>query len=288
MHCESYTGEKMPEDHLRILSELTVPGSTMLLALGGWMDGGFVSTGTVRQFMRGRKLIEIARIEHSDFYLDTFPGSMELASLLRPHVRYNNGLIESIEMHENQIFADEQNKLVFFVGKEPNLNWQKFADCIFDLCTRLAVKQIVFVGSFGGSVPHTREPRMFGAVSHKQMLPMLKQFGLRPTEYEGPASFAAYLLSRVAGKELEMLSIAVEIPSYLEGTNPISIEAVARRMSTALNIPVDHDELRKASSEWEAQVTDAVDKDKKLARNIRKLEDQYDSELVDSLGIEEA
>ena len=70
----------------------------MLLALGGWMDGGFVSTGTVKQFMRNRALVELARIEHSNFYIDTFPGSMELATLLRPHVRYENGLIESLEM----------------------------------------------------------------------------------------------------------------------------------------------------------------------------------------------
>lgn len=278
----------MLDEQLKILQDIRVPGSTMLLALGGWMDGGFVSTGTVRQFMRNRKLVEISRIEHSDFYIDTFPGSMELASLLRPHVKYNNGLIESLELHENQILADVENNLVFFVGKEPNLNWQKFADCIFDVCKRVGVKQIVFVGSFGGSVPHTREPRMFGSVSHKELLPMLKQYGLRPTEYEGPASFATYLLSRAPANHVEMISISVEIPSYLEGTNPISIEAVARRMSTALNIAVDHDELRKASSEWEVQVSDAVDKDKKLAKTIRKLEDQYDSELVDSLGIKES
>ncbi len=288
MDLESYTWAKMLDDHLKILNDIHLPGSTMLLALGGWMDGGFVSTGTVRQFMRGRKLVEVARIEHSNFYIDTFPGSMELASLLRPHVKYNNGLIETLEMHENQIYADVENKLVFFVGKEPNLNWHCFADCILDVCKRTGVKQVVFVGSFGGSVPHTREPRMFGSVSHKEMLPMLKQFALRPTDYEGPASFATYLLSRAPANHLEMLSISVEIPSYLEGTNPISIEAITRRMSTAMNIPMDYDELRKASTEWEVQVTDAVDKDKKLAKNIRKLEDQYDSELVDSLGIEES
>lgn len=272
---------------MKILNDVRIEGSTMLLALGGWMDGGFVSTGTVRQFMRNRKLVELARIEHGNFYIDTFPGSMELATLLRPYVRYENGLIESLEMHENQILADPEHKLVFFVGKEPNLNWQKFADCIFDLCKRAGVKRIVFVGSFGGSVPHTREPRMFASVSHRHMLPLLKQYGLRVTDYEGPASFATYLLSRVPANDLEMLNISVEIPSYLEGTNPISIEAVARRLSTALNLPIDIDELRKASSEWEAQVTDAVDKDKKLAKNIRKLEEQYDSELVETLGIEE-
>lgn len=272
---------------MTLLNDVTIKDSTLLLALGGWMDGGFVSTGTVRHFMRNRKLVELARLEHSNFYIDTFPGSMELATLLRPHVRYENGLIESFQMHENQILADVEHKLVFFVGKEPNLNWQKFADCIFELCKRVGVKKIVFVGSFGGSVPHTREPRMFASVSHKEMLPLLKQYGMRATDYEGPASFATYLLSRAAGNGIEMLNMSVEIPSYLEGANPISIEAVARRLSTALNIPVDHDELRKASSEWEAQVTDVVDKDKKLAKNIRKLEEEYDNELVETLGIED-
>lgn len=277
----------MIEEHLKIIHDIKVPDSTMLLALGGWMDGGFVSTGTVRHFMRGRKLVEVSRIEHNGFYIDTFPGSMELASLLRPHVKYNNGLIESLEMHDNQILADVENKLVFFVGKEPNLHWQHFGDCIFEICKRVGVKHILFVGSFGGSVPHTREPRMFGSVSDKALLPMLKQFGLRPTEYEGPASFATYLLSRAPANGLDMLSISVEIPSYLEGTNPISIETVAKRIATALNVPIDHDELRKASSEWEAQVTDAIDKDKKLAKTVRKLEAEYDNDLVDSLGIED-
>ena len=162
---------------MKILNEVRLEGSTMLLALGGWMDGGFVSTGTVRQFMRGRKLLELARIEHSNFYIDTFPGSMELATLLRPHVSYKDGLIETLEMHENQILADVESKLVFFVGKEPNLNWQRFADCIFDVCKRVGVKRIVFVGSFGGSVPHTREPRMFASVSHKELLPLSANCG---------------------------------------------------------------------------------------------------------------
>lgn len=278
----------MSDEHLKILHDVVVPDSTMLLALGGWMDGGFVSTGTVRHFMRNRKLVEVARIEHDGFYIDTFPGSMELATLLRPHVTYRDGLIETFELQENQILADVQGKIVFFVGKEPNLSWTRFADCILDVCKRVGVKQIVFVGSFGGSVPHTREPRMFGSVSRKELLPLLKTFGLRATDYEGPASFATYLLSRAASYNIEMLNISVEIPSYLEGTNPISIEAVARRLGPALNIPIDHDELRKASSEWETQVTDAIVKDKKLAKDVRKLEEQYDNELVETLGIEES
>ena len=268
-------------------NDVHLPGATMLLALSGWMDGGSVSTGTVRNLMRGRALMEIATLNPATFYLDSFPGGMELATLLRPHVEYDGGLVKSFAMHANEVQGDAQDNIVFFVGKEPNLNWVGFADGVLDICKRVGVKRIIFMGSFGGTVPHTREPRLYGAVSEARLLPLLKQFSLRPTEYEGPASFATYLLTRCPAEGIEMLSISAEIPGYLEGANPLSMEAVTRRLSHVMNVPAALDELRKASAEWEAQVSDAVAKDNRLAKRIRKLEDEYDSELVDSLGIEE-
>ena len=266
-----------------MLSDVSVPGSTMLLALGGWMDGGSVSTGTVRHLMSNRPLRPVARIEPSGFYIETFPGSMELASLLRPHVEYEGGLIKTFEMSRNEIHADADAKLIFFVGREPNLNWVAFGDCVFELARKAGVTRIVFMGSFGGAVPHTREPRLFASVSSPELLPLLKQYGLKPTDYEGPASFATYLLARAKQEQLEMLSISVEIPGYLEGTNPLSIEAVTRRLGSMLNIPVDLAELRQASIEWEAQVTEAVAKDKSLAKSIRKMQEQYDNDLVEAM-----
>jgi proteasome assembly chaperone (PAC2) family protein len=212
---------------------------------------------------------------------------MELASLLRPHVRYDDGVVESFEMHENEIFADVANKLVFFVGREPNMRWEQFGECVFDIARRAGVSRIIFMGSFGGAVPHTREPRMYGSVSDKALRPMLKHFGLRATEYEGPASFSTYLLTRAPTYGIEMLSIAAEIPGYLEGSNPLSIEAVARRIGNVLNLPVDLDELRKQSTEWEAQVSDAVAKDKGLAKTIRRLENEYDNDLVETMDVDE-
>lgn len=269
------------------VNDVKLPGSTMLLALSGWMDGGSVSTGTVRNLMRDRPLKEVATIAPGGFYLDSFPGGMELAALLRPYVEYDNGLIRDFKMHENDIYADTEHNTVFFVGKEPNLNWVGFADVVLEICRRVGVTRIIFMGSFGGTVPHTREPRLYGAVSEPKLLPLLKQFGLRATEYEGPASFATYLMTRASAAGVEMLSISAEIPGYLEGANPLSMEAVTRRLQHVLNVPAALEELRKASIEWEAQVSEAVAKDNRLAKRIRKLEDQYDSDLVDTLGIED-
>ena len=272
----------MPDLPVTILDTPHMPGSTMLLALTGWMDGGLVSTGTVKHLMDGRDLVEVARIEPAGFYIDNFPGSMEVTALFRPHVKYVGGLVESFDMPSNDFYADPAANIAFFVGKEPNLNWISFAECIFDVAKRLGVGRIIFMGSFGGSVPHTREPRLFGSVSERRLLPLLKQHGLKPTEYEGPGSFATYLLHDAPKRGVEMLSIAAEIPGYLQGANPTSIQAVTRRLAALLNLPVDLAKLREASPEWEIQVSEIVEKDKKLAHTVRKLEEQYDNELIEA------
>jgi proteasome assembly chaperone (PAC2) family protein len=277
----------MPHDYdnsdarpLTILNAPRMPGSTLLLALTGWMDGGEVSTGTVKRLMDGRDLTAVARVKPGGFYIDNLPGSMEVAELFRPAVHYEGGLVTSFELPRNEFYADPKGNIAFFIGKEPNIDWVGFADCIFDVVKRLGVSRIIFMGSFGGTVPHTREPRLFGSVSERRLLPLLKEHGLRPSDYQGPASFASYLLWRSHRESVEMLSIAAEIPGYLEGQNPLSIEAVTRRLSRILGVPVDLAKLREASTDWEMRVTQEVEKNDELAQTVRKLEDEYDNELI--------
>jgi len=272
----------MAASQLKLSTPTSLAGSTLLLALTGWMDGGEVSTGTVKQLMKRRNVHGIGRIDPDDFYIYNFPGSMEIAALFRPHVKYEDGVVAGYEMPENLFFADESSNLVFFTGREPNLKWQAFADCIFELIKQVGVSRIIFMGSFGGSVPHTREPRLYGSISDESLKPLLKQFGLRPSDYEGPGSFASFLLSESKRHGVEMISLVAEIPSYLQGINPLSIEAISRRLAIILNQPIDLDAMREASNDWETRVSAAVEKDQELAETIRKLEEEYDNQLIES------
>jgi len=271
----------MPSSHLTTLSVPKLREPTLLLALAGWMDGGLVSTGTVRSLMDSRPLVKVAMIDPDPFYIYNFPGSMEIAALFRPEVKYEDGLITDFDLPDNTFHADPAADLLFFIGKEPNLRWPSFADAIFSLAKAAGVKRIIFMGSFGGSVPHTREPRLFGSVSHPHLRPLLNEYGIRPSGYEGPSSFATYLLHHSATHGVEMISIAAEIPGYLEGLNPLSIEAVTRRLAKILNTHLDLDKLRRASNDWEAEVTRLVDEDEKLTKTVRELEEQYDNELIE-------
>jgi proteasome assembly chaperone (PAC2) family protein len=258
-----------------------IEDATLLLALTGWMDGGDVSTGTVKRLMENRPLVEIARIDADPFYIFNFPGSMEVAAVFRPEVRMKKGLIRrGPKIPENVFHADAADKLVFFLGAEPNLRWQSFADAIFTLCERVGVKRIVFIGSFGGTVPHTREPRLYGSISHAHLSDILTAHNLRPSDYSGPSSFSTLLISQAPSHGIEMVSFVAEIPGYLNGENPLSIEAVSRRLAKFLNQPIDLASLREASNTWEAQVSEAVQKDEELAETVRKLEEAYDNELI--------
>ena len=61
---------------------------------------------------------------------------------------------------------------------------------------RTAVRRILFVGSFGGPVPHTREPRLYVTCSDARLLPEMEHYGVRRTGYEGPGSFTSYLMTQ--------------------------------------------------------------------------------------------
>src|SRR3954471_3341172 len=99
---------------LKILHQPQLTNATLLLALTGWMDGGSVSTGTVRQVMGRREVQQIATIDPDDFYIFNFPGGMEISALFRPGVKYEDGVIEDFDMPTNTFWADEKSNLVFF------------------------------------------------------------------------------------------------------------------------------------------------------------------------------
>jgi proteasome assembly chaperone (PAC2) family protein len=271
-------------DVLRMHQCPALEQGTLVLALSGWMDGGDVSTGTVQRLVDLLSAIPIAEIDPEPFYIYNFPGSMEIAALFRPHIRIKDGQVASCEMPRNTFFCRESANLVLFIGKEPNLRWRAFGDCILELTKRVGIRRVLFVGSFGGAVPHTREPRLYVSCSEADLLPAMERYGLRRSGYEGPGSFSSYLMTRAPASKLEMTSLVAEIPGYLQGRNPTCIEAVTRRLAKILQLPLDLQNLRAESTTWELEVSRIVDQDRKLAKTLRELEEAYDSSLLEQEG----
>lgn len=274
-------------DLLKVERYPTLDQATLVLAFSGWMDGGDVSTGTVERLVHLLGAKPIAEIDAEPFSIYNIPGSMEIAALFRPHINIEDGLIKTIDMPTNTFYSHDPANLVLFLGKEPNLGWPTFGRCIFELARAVGVSRIIFVGSFGGAVPHTRQPRLYVSCSDGQLLPQMEKFGIRRSGYEGPGSFTSYLMTQAESAQVEMVSLVAEIPGYLQGPNPMSIEAVTRQLAKILKLPLDLDSLRAASTDWELEVSSAVERNEELAETVRKLEEAYDRELLEEGADEE-
>ncbi len=276
------------KDILRIRQRPSLQEATLVLAFGGWMDGGDVSTGTVSRLRELTAAKPIAEIDPEPFYIYNFPGSMEVAALFRPHIEIRDGMVESFEMPTSVFYCHEPANLVLFLGKEPNMQWRKFGECILSLASDVGVRRILFIGSFGGSVPHTREPRLVRHVFRGTAAARdAQQYGMGRTGYEGPGSFTTYLMTQAPSANLEMVSLVAEIPSYLQGPNPLCIEAVTRRLAKILKLPLDLDSLRAESTRWELDVSSQVEQDEAMAEQIRRLEEAYDDQLLEQEASEE-
>lgn len=254
----------------------------MIMAFTGWMDGGDVSTGTVEHLVEQLQAERIGELDSDPFYILNFPGSMEIAAMFRPHGKIEEGMVTEFQMPANEIYCAPQQNLVLWSGREPNMHWRDYAECIFETARRLNVTSLCFVGSVGGLVTHTREPRIGCSVSNTALKHALEPYAVRFTGYEGPVSIVTYLLSEAAKRKVDMISLVAEIPAYVQGRNPKSIEAVTRTICGLLALPMDLDGMRAESDDWEKRVTEAVEEQEELAEHVRKLEAAYDDEVFDT------
>ena len=271
----------MAMDKLNIYKRPKLKKPRLLLGFSGWMDSGKVSTGVVKQLVEKLGAEKIGEIESEGFYIQSFPGSMEVTALFRPYTKIKEGLITSFEMARNEFFCSEENELILFSGREPNVNWQEFAECIFSVCSEFGVEMIYFVGSVAGLVPHTREPRILCSVSDSKVKEVFAGYGLKFTNYEGPASIVTYVSANATKYGFSMASLVAAVPAYVQGNNPRCIESVTRRMAGLLGVHIELDDLQNISDAFEKRLNDVIREQPELAGNIQKLEENYDNEIFD-------
>lgn len=271
----------MSSKKLHIESHPVIKNSTLIIGFSGWMDGGEVSTGTVNYLVDNFDAQECGSIEPEDFYIYSFPGDMEISELFRPYVKMENGIIKKYEPPESKFFFVPENNLILFTGKEPNLSWIDYADCMFSFCKHFSVSRIYSIGSVAGLTPHTREPRISFSTSDQNFRDFLKNTGLRPSNHDGPASFVTYLTTRAASENIKMASLVAEIPAYIEGYNPRCVETSVRLIARFLDLKLDLEEIHTISEQFEQKITELVQEQNELAEKIKELERDYDREAFD-------
>lgn len=256
----------------------------MVIGFSGWMDGGDVSTGTIQYLRFKLQVKKFAEIHPQKFYLFNFPGVMLETAQFRPYTKIKDGLITDFQYPQNEFFYDEKNNLILFSGKEPNINWDEYANCIFKIAQEFGVKKIYFVGSVAGPIPHTRGIRISCSLSGEKQKAELKESGIRFSNYQGPASLTTLLTKLSPEKGIEMTNFVAEIPVYVQTRNPKGIKAVTEKLVQLLKIDIDLIDLSVKSTHFEKRIDGLVHKQPLLAAQIKKLEENYDKEYFEEKG----
>ncbi len=268
-------------DKLTIYQRPLLSNPSLLVGFTGWMDGGDVSSGSVAYLQKKFAAEMIAEIDPQDFYLFNFPGSMEEVAQFRPYTLIKEGIITEFHYPQNQFFCASKENLLLFLGKEPNMKWNEYVENIFFLGKEFGVKRIYFIGSVSGLIPHTREPRVTCSVSDERLKKELEGYNLYFNDYEGPASITTLLTLMAPQKGVEMINLVVEIPMYIQATNPKGISSALGILSSLLNLPLVGEDLVNMSEEFDRNVEQLVKKYPDLVERIKKLEENYDREILE-------
>lgn len=274
----------MEIESLKFYNKPPLKNPRMILGFSGWMDGGDVSTGTIQYFRFKLQAEKFAEINTQKYYLLNFPGAMLETAQFRPYTRIKDGLIIDFEFPQNEFFYEKKNNLILFSGKEPNIHWKDYANCILQLAEELGVKEIYFVGSVAGPTPHTRGVRISCSVSSEKQKIELKENGIRFTNYEGPASITTLLTKLSLEKGIEMTNFIAEIPIYIQTRNPKAIKAIIEKVVQLLKIDLDLTDLAVKSTHFEKRIDGLIHKQPLLATQIKKLEENYDKEFFEEKG----
>jgi predicted ATP-grasp superfamily ATP-dependent carboligase len=272
----------MASSALRYLEKPRTKNPRMLMGFSGWMDGGDVSTGTIGCMIEKLVPSRMAEIRPTGFYIYNFPGSMEFTSLFRPHTEIEEGLIKDYTLPDNAFYYCAEANLILFEGKEPNVDWERFAECIFTVAEDCNVGTIYYVGSYAGVVPHSRDARLYATSSSKPLRDEMIAKDFRPTSYEGPAGFISHLLHEASNRDIRLSSIVAEIPAYVQGRNPKCIERVLREISKVFHLELDLSDLTDKSEAFCKEVEKAVLGKEDLTEMVRKLEIDYDKDYMET------
>ncbi len=178
-----------------------------------WADAGEVSSSLPAYLAEQMRAREIGRVDHGPFYIFQVPGTHHF---LRPEVKLEDGYPKELETPQNQIFytGDERRGLVIFLGDEPQINVERYANDFFEIVRELNVKRVIGLGGVYGAVPYDKDREIACAYSLRRLKKELEQYALRFSNYEGGTTIGTYLAAQAGQRGLEFITLYAMVPMY--------------------------------------------------------------------------
>jgi len=178
-----------------------------------WADGGSVSSGLPEYLVDTLGAEKIGHIKSDGLYLFQTPVSQ---FLFRPQVKFEQGYRQKMVGPRNDIYywSDGRKGLVIFIGDEPHMNVERYAEAFFEIAQTLKVKRVAATGGVYAIVPYDKDRSFSCTYSLPGMKSELSEYAVGFSDYEGGVSIGSYLNDRAEHLGIEYFSMYAFVPLY--------------------------------------------------------------------------
>jgi len=231
----------------------------IICGLNGWVNGGNVSVGGIEYLIRQFKAKKFAEIPTPHFHVYQIPGVPNL----RPVFKMRDGVLTESSFPKNEFYyalnPASDHDFIFFLGTEPSLHWEEYADIVVNLASEFGTYQLYTFGGIMDRSPYTREPRTSCTCTGIKVRNEMEKYNVVFATREGPSSFNNMLLHACRKKGLDGVNLTVRAPYYPEFNialdySPKSIKAILSRLNHLMSLEFNFYELDKAISEMEGKL----------------------------------
>jgi proteasome assembly chaperone (PAC2) family protein len=246
----------------------------LICAFKGWNDAGDAASAAL-QFVGGAlQATSFARLDPEEFF--DFQAA-------RPQIRLVEGRTREITWPSVEVYEARAPRaprdLVLLAGPEPSMRWRTFCQAVVELAEALGAQMVVTLGALLADVPHTRPVHVTGLSSDEALV---ERLGVQSGNYEGPTGIVGVLHGACGAAGLPSASLWASVPHYVAAApNPKAALALVRRLELLVGVTVDAGELEQAASDYERQVSLAVQSDPDVQAFVERLERAADEEEPD-------
>ncbi len=178
-----------------------------------WADAGAISSGLPQYLIQRCQARKIGEISSEGFYLFQLPGAHHF---LRPEIKLEDGYRTELRPRRNEFYyASFGNKgLVIFLGDEPHMNIDPYAEAFFAAAKQLGVKRVIGLGGVYNTVPYDKDRTVSCTYSPRSMKPELEKYAVRFSNYEGGVSIGSYLVDQAERSNIEYCTFYGFVPAY--------------------------------------------------------------------------
>lgn len=235
-----------------------------------WADAGAISSNLPQYLIEETGARKIGIIKSPGFYLFQLPGTHHF---LRPEIKLEQGYRQELKHRKNEIFytGNERKGLFLFLGDEPHLNIESYAETFFDLVESQNIKRVVAVGGVYGPVPYDKERMVSCTYSLPRLKDEMNDYAVSFSNYEGGVSIGSYLADQAEQRGIEYVVWYALVPAYdLSQLSPnlqgMVVENdfkawydLMRRLNHMFGLRLDLSDLARRSDELLTALADKLD-----------------------------